>query len=384
MKGKKTAAVCPMIFTAIVAAGGCFSPKYREALPCSGLDDCPPGQTCAYTTCVACQSIESCNSVDDDCDGLIDEGGCECVDGDRMQCGLQACPGESTCANGEWGPCEGARQPHPDEICVNSVDDDCNGEADDGCPCKTIGEVLDTNCGPCQDGIQRCTSTGLGPCESASPKIDCCPADSRTCGTATGTCSTGTEACTAAGRWSGVCSGTGPQPEACNGLDDDCDESTDETPQCQACLPVGNILVHDMAPPAAGDDEFSGHGPFVRITTSYFIVGGGSQVCANVLVTMQETGGDASLARKPASACSEIAPGTIAEIMSENTIHTYTDDDTSAGGVWDEISPLTDSIGSIRCVGDTGGADICNGGSNFTDCSKCELLNVCPYVKYRP
>lgn len=184
-----------------------------------------------------------------------------------------------------------------------------------------------------------------------------------------------------------MCSGAGPQTEVCNGVDDNCNGVVDDAPQCQACLPIGDILVHDMTPPVAGDDEFAGHGPLVSIVTTYSISNGsnGSKVCAQVVVTMQETGGGTSLARKTVPACSALAPGTIASVTSPNTTHSYIDNDTSAGGIWDFVSPMMNSgIASIRCVGDTGGADICNGGANFTDCSKCELLGVCPFVRYGP
>ena len=45
--------------------------------------------------------LESCNNLDDDCDGVIDEGCNACVP----------------------------------EVCGNGLDDDCDGVADDGCVC---------------------------------------------------------------------------------------------------------------------------------------------------------------------------------------------------------------------------------------------------------
>ena len=44
--------------------------------------------------------------------------------------GVQIC---ECSMGGIWGPCEGAVTPVP-EICGNHIDDDCNGVIDDGCP----------------------------------------------------------------------------------------------------------------------------------------------------------------------------------------------------------------------------------------------------------
>lgn len=374
MTGRSLAAICLAGLAGIAAANGCFNPKFQDAMPCSGIGDCPPGRTCAHEVCVACQAVEFCDgSVDDDCDGSVDEG-CDCVDGTLKICGLEFCPGESLCVNGQWSSCEGARQPLPAEICDGVVDDDCDGSTDEFCPCQPVGVIEKTNCGPCHDGEQLCTPSGLGECQNESPRIECCKGDTRACNS----CKTGTQTCTAAGRW-GACNTADPI-EKCNGIDDNCDGRVDEI--CPTCLVIPNILVHDMAPPLTGDAEFAGHGPDVTIITTYSIVGG-TQVCAQVSVTMQETNGGTSLARKSGTACSAPAPGKIGAINSPNTTHMYRDDDTSAGGLWDFVTPKVGSgIGTIRCVGDTGGADICNGGANFTDCSKCEILSICPQVIY--
>lgn len=124
----------------------CAAKKFRAALTFN-FGDCPPGQTCAYNTCVACQAVEFCDgAVDDDCDGTVDEG-CDCVDGKLKACGLEYCPSESVCVNGQWSSCEGARQPKP-EICNGLADEDCDGAIDNGCWCTPIGETRMTQCGP--------------------------------------------------------------------------------------------------------------------------------------------------------------------------------------------------------------------------------------------
>ena len=77
---------------------------------------------------------EICNGVDDDCDGAIDPG-CECTAGATRPCGetstVGAChPGTQTCAaDGHWGGCEGSVSPTP-ETC-DGVDNDCDGDTDE-------------------------------------------------------------------------------------------------------------------------------------------------------------------------------------------------------------------------------------------------------------
>ncbi len=75
---------------------------------------------------------ETCNDIDDDCDGNIDEGIRCCTDGDTRQCpGLGACNlGTQRCIDGLWSSCN----VNPiDEICYNDIDDNCDGEADEDC-----------------------------------------------------------------------------------------------------------------------------------------------------------------------------------------------------------------------------------------------------------
>ncbi len=94
-------------------------------------------------------SSEICNGIDDDCDGQIDEGvaGC-CSTGDTMLCGTDtgACEqGIKECVDGVWGECKGAVMP-VQEICCNGIDDDCDGQTDDGCgACDQPGPGPDEN-----------------------------------------------------------------------------------------------------------------------------------------------------------------------------------------------------------------------------------------------
>ena len=62
-----------------------------------------------------------------------------CYPGDASQIGIGACrAGIERCAGsgvfGQWQPCEGAVTPRA-EVCGDGVDNDCNGDVDNGCPC---------------------------------------------------------------------------------------------------------------------------------------------------------------------------------------------------------------------------------------------------------
>jgi hypothetical protein len=102
---------------------------------------------CAVTT----TRMEVCgNGVDDDCDGMTDEGcttmACtanttrSCYPGPTGTAGVGRCrAGTERCAsNGQsWGACTGAVVP-AGEACANNTDDDCDGMTDEGCSTMTV------------------------------------------------------------------------------------------------------------------------------------------------------------------------------------------------------------------------------------------------------
>ena len=101
------------------------------AAPCAtgqiGL--CSAGDTQCVGGSVQCQRrytprSETCNNVDDDCDGATDESvSRQC----RSACGW----GTETCSRGSWRSCN-APQPVP-ERCGDGRDNDCDGRVDEGC-----------------------------------------------------------------------------------------------------------------------------------------------------------------------------------------------------------------------------------------------------------
>jgi hypothetical protein len=197
------------------ADNGCACANDQEARPCypgpagvAGRGLCKAGrQVCEGGTWSTCRdfvlpSAEVCNGEDDNCDGAIDEqvsapcGGCGvpedatevCGDGVDNDCdgdidelclcdaafgdcysglpetrGIGACQdGTRECDGEEWGSCEGAVVPIG-EVCGDEVDNDCDGEVDEGCESCLMGELcdgldndcdgqIDEGCAPCLDG----------------------------------------------------------------------------------------------------------------------------------------------------------------------------------------------------------------------------------------
>ena len=178
---------------------------------------------------------ETCNNLDDDCDGTIDDGNPE--GGTRCGLDIGACAlGVRTCTRGAL-ICSGSVGPVA-ELC-NGIDDDCDGTIDDGNP--EAGALCGTDVGRCTPGVQVCTGGSLT-CTggvSAIPEVcdgvddDCDgrvdegnPGGGAACGVTTGACEAGALTCAGGAL---VCTGgTGPVTESCNLTDDDCDGATDE------------------------------------------------------------------------------------------------------------------------------------------------------------
>ncbi len=185
---------------------------------------------------------ERCNQVDDDGDGVVDEG-CACAPGMTQSCypgaastrargacrdGVQRCEGEGEF--GQWGACEGAVTPSED-TCGDRMDQDCNGTVDDGAMCCRAGATS-----TCYDGPMGTLGRGI--------------------------CRAGMRSCAADGT-PGACMGqTLPRGEVCNGLDDDCDGTIDE--DCSACIMNGGAStpwqIHMGEGPRCWGRTFSTHG----------------------------------------------------------------------------------------------------------------------------
>lgn len=86
--------------------------------------------------CIGARSSEEkCDNQDNDCNGKIDDALFRsCYTGPASTQNVGACrTGREICTAGQWGTCEGQTLPATKEVCGNTLDDNCNGQVDEGC-----------------------------------------------------------------------------------------------------------------------------------------------------------------------------------------------------------------------------------------------------------
>jgi hypothetical protein len=111
---------------------------YTQSASGGALPDCNDASASAYPG-----AAELCNGGDDNCNGSTDEGnpqgGASCGTGQLGTCAT----GTTTCVSGALL----CAAPAPvSEVCINGLDEDCNGIADDNCPLVSCSNGSGTNC----------------------------------------------------------------------------------------------------------------------------------------------------------------------------------------------------------------------------------------------
>ncbi len=198
-----------------------------------GVQACVPGIDLDLGEWAPCEgevtpAVELCDNLDNDCDGDVDE-----AQG-STQCGLGICQhAEDNCIDGKPNTCNPMAGADPSETC-DGLDNDCDGDID-----EDFGLQVMCGVGQCTHSVGSCIDGVVPECDPFEGAFaEACDGVDNDCDGTTdedlgslncglGQCNHFEPSCVAGVQQ--VCDPFfGMSPEICDGLDNDCDGSADE------------------------------------------------------------------------------------------------------------------------------------------------------------
>lgn len=332
-------------------------------------------------------------------------GGMTCSEGATQDCysgapgtqGTGICKGgKQTCSGGKWGACDGEVLPAKEEC--NKIDDDCNGQADDGfapvtcgqgacsmmvdgcvdgmAPACTPGDAMPETCDGTDEDCDGQIDNGIDcPCTTEGETRSCYSGGNGTVGV--GECKTGTQTCTNMA-W-GPCEGEVlPIAEVCDAKDNDCDGMSDEnipkkTCGAGACLATVEACINGQEQPCTPGQPKTETCNNIDDDCNLFIDDGlGMLTCGmgGCMVTVSACVGGVPQTCMPGMPQTEVCDGI------DNNCNSIVDEGNPGGGVTCNTGlPGACAMGTLNCTAGAlkcepnmmAGNEICDGKDNDCD-----------------